>query len=286
MDRRERDADLSTAMLAALQGAQTEIWTALPGTVASDLNPGKRTVTVQPSIQAKAQNKDGSFSWVTLPVLPDVPVYFPEGGGVTLTFPVKAGDECLVVIASRCIDAWWQSGGVQVQADLRMHDLSDGFALVGVSSVPRVISAISTTRAQLRSNDGQAFVELDPQTHFVRARTVGKIELNADDDILVHSGTKVRVEAPAIEIEGTASILQKAPLISSFGSMSWVGYTGSGGTVGVTGMTVTFTNNTFAYNNNNIAYTGGTMTYNGHNITNTHTHSGVTTGGGVSGVVT
>ena len=29
---------------------------------------------------------------------------FPGGGGFALTFPVAAGDECLVVFASRCID--------------------------------------------------------------------------------------------------------------------------------------------------------------------------------------
>lgn len=285
MDRRERAPDLNTSMLAAIQGHLTETWTALPGKVASDLDPAKRTISVQPTVQAKAQNKDGSFEWVTLPLCVDVPVFFPEGGGVTMTFPVKAGDECLLVFASRCIDAWWQSGGIQVQADQRMHDLSDGFAFVGVSSVPRVISAISTSRAQFRSNDGQAFVELDPNTHFIRARTTGKIELNADNDILIHSGTKARIEAPIIEIEATTSITQKAPQISSFGNMSWLGYTGTGGTVSISGMAVTLSSNTLIYNNNAISYVGGTMTYNGKNLTDSHTHSGTQPGAGFSGPV-
>ena len=35
-----------------------------------------------------------------------------------------------------------------------------------------------------------------------------------------------------------------------------------------------------------VAYTGGTFTYNGKNLTDTHTHGGVTTGGGTSGGVT
>lgn len=285
MDRRERAPDLNTSMLAAIQGHLTETWTALPGRVASDLDPAKRTISVQPTIQAKAQNKDGSFTWVTLPLCVDVPVFFPEGGGVTMTFPVKAGDECLLVFAARCIDSWWQSGGVQVQADQRMHDLSDGFAFVGVSSVPRVISAISTTRAQFRSNDGQAFVELDPSSHFIRARTTGKIELNADSDILLKSGTKIRQEAPVIEHEATASITQKAPQISSFGNMSWLGYTGSGGTVTMSGMTMTLSSSTLIYNNNAISYVGGTMTYNGKNLTDSHSHTGVTSGPSNTGPV-
>ena len=69
-----------------------------------------------------------------------MPVVFPGGGGFALTFPVAAGDECLVVFASRCIDAWWQSGGVGEPMEPRMHDLSDGFALIGVRSQPAHVS--------------------------------------------------------------------------------------------------------------------------------------------------
>jgi hypothetical protein len=101
-----------------------------------------------------------SIVFKTPPLQALCPVQFPSGGGFTLTFPVAQGDECLVVFSSRCIDAWWQSGGVQNQAVMRMHDLSDGFAVLGFSSVPRVIGGISATATQLRSNDGSTFVEV------------------------------------------------------------------------------------------------------------------------------
>jgi hypothetical protein len=71
---------------------------------------------------------------------------FPRGGGCTLTFPVKEGDECLVIFADRCIDFWWQSGGIQEPVDGRMHDLSDAFCIVGPQSQAKKISGISTTR--------------------------------------------------------------------------------------------------------------------------------------------
>lgn len=128
-------------------------------------------------------------------------------------------------------------------------------------------------------------MELDPNTHFIRARTTGKIELNADSDVLVHSGTKARIEAPVIEIEATTSITQKAPQISSFGNMSWLGYTGTGGTVSINGMAMTLTSNTLVFNSNAISYVGGTMTYNGKNITDSHTHSNTQPGAGFSGSV-
>lgn len=143
----------------AMTGFASGLWTALPGIIQS-LNVAQQTVVVRPSIMGRIFDTNGAFKDVEMPLLYDCPVQFPSGGGYTLTFPVTQGDECLVVFSSRCIDAWWASGGVQAQATMRMHSLSDGFAVIGFSSIPRVISGISTGTAQLRSNDGAAYVEL------------------------------------------------------------------------------------------------------------------------------
>jgi hypothetical protein len=105
----ERSADLGEALRAALGGHQTGVWTALPAIIQS-FDATKLTCVAQPAIKAQVRAQDGSTSWVSLPLLVDVPVCFPRGGGCTLTFPVAAGDEALIVFSSRCIDAWWQSG--------------------------------------------------------------------------------------------------------------------------------------------------------------------------------
>lgn len=200
MDRRERAGEAITALMAALQGNQSAMWTALPGVVAEldggpSFDPQKRTVAVQPTLQALLQAPDGEKAWVTMPMLVDCPVYFPGGGGATLTFPIRTGDECLVVFSSRCIDAWWQSGGVQNQPELRMHDLSDGFAFVGVSSLPHVVDAISTSAAQLRDDAGTTLVELDPGGTFVNIRTPGDVGVEAGGDVSVDAGGQVMITA-------------------------------------------------------------------------------------------
>ena len=162
MDRRERWAEPVEALRAALDGRQAEMWTALPGIVQS-FDPAAMTVSVQPAVAGRISDEAGKAASVDLPILPDVPVVFPGGGGFALTFPVAAGDECLVVFASRCIDAWWQSGGVGEPMEPRMHDLSDGFALVGVRSQPHRLSpAVHTGNTQLRADDGSAYVEITP----------------------------------------------------------------------------------------------------------------------------
>jgi len=164
MDPRERLNDNQESLQTALDGAQSSIWTSLPGYI-TKYSPTAMTVEVQPTIQGLYRGIDGNATLVTMPLLVDVPVLFPGGGGLTLTFPIAIGDECLVWFACRCIDAWWQSGGVQPPGEFRMHDLSDGFALVGPRSQPRVLTAPSTSAAQLRTEDGTTYLEILPDGH-------------------------------------------------------------------------------------------------------------------------
>lgn len=131
----------------------------LPGIVQS-FDPATCTCTVQPAITGQGIDEKGHIQSAPLPLLTDVPVIFPRGGGCTITFPVKAGDECLVVFSDRCIDFWWQNGGIQEPVDPRQHDLSDAFAFVGPQSQAQKISGISTTSVQVRTDDGSSFIEL------------------------------------------------------------------------------------------------------------------------------
>ena len=103
----------------------------------------------------RIKGEDGYY-----PVIQDIPVVFPRGGGCTLTFPVKAGDECLVIFSDRCIDFWWQNGETQNTSRTRSHSFSDAFVIPGPQSQAQKISGISTSAAQLRTDDGAAFVEV------------------------------------------------------------------------------------------------------------------------------
>lgn len=158
MDRRERIGDAEEQSRVAFSGMQAGLWTALPGIIQS-FDASALTCTVQPAISGAVRTPEGGTVEQRLPVLLDCPVVFPGGGGCTLTFPLTAGDECLVVFASRCIDSWWAHGGVKGQAEFRMHDLSDGFVLPGVRSQARKFSAGSKT--QLRTDDGGTLVEIE-----------------------------------------------------------------------------------------------------------------------------
>jgi Phage protein Gp138 N-terminal domain len=158
MDQRERLNDPEEAPRIALDGHQANIWTALPGILQS-FDATKMVAVVQPSIQGRLRQQDGSFKDANLPLLLDCPIIFPAGGGFALTFPLAAGDEGLVVFSSRCIDAWWASGGMQKQARTRMHDLSDGFFLPGCFSQPRKLANLNASFPELRNADGSIKIE-------------------------------------------------------------------------------------------------------------------------------
>lgn len=160
MDRAERLDDREESLRLALEGAQAQMWTALPGIITA-VNLEAQTCSVQPAITGEITGSNGATTAAQLPLLVDVPLVFPRAGGFALTFPVRAGDECLVVFACRCIDGWWQSGGVQPPAESRMHDLSDGFAILAPTSQKNRLQSVSGGAVELRTQSGDAFISLD-----------------------------------------------------------------------------------------------------------------------------
>lgn len=247
MDRRQRADDPEVSLRAAMYGMRSGIWTALPGIV-SRFDDSAMTCEVQPSLKIPVRQSDGSVVSVQMPLLVDCPVVFPGGGGCTLTFPVKSGDECLVVFASRCIDSWWQSGGVQEQAEIRMHDLSDGFAFVGVRSRPRVLSGVSAAATQLRADDGATYIEMNPTQQKIKIVAPGGFDVVAP----------LSTFSAAVTITG---------LLTFVGGL--VGSAVSGAAATINGV-INFVGQVFA---------------NGKRIDDTHTHSGVQSGPDNSGAV-
>ncbi len=118
-------------------------------------------VTVKVAQQQVTSIKpDGTRTLAEYPLLLRVPVLFPSGGGFTLTFPISEGDECLVVFNDRQIDNWLTSGPGLPPSIGRVHDLSDGIAIVGLRSNPRALGSVSTNSVQLRSDSGTTIIEV------------------------------------------------------------------------------------------------------------------------------
>jgi len=167
-----RDEELAAThddvLEAKIRDRLKEVHVALPGFIQS-FDATKQTAVVQPAINRIwiADDDGNGGGSIPIPLCSDVPVQFPRGGNGILTFPVAAGDECLLVFAERAIDNWWANGGKQDPSEFRMHDYSDGFALLGFSSVPRVVTNISTDGVELRTLDGQTMFRLEAGVAYV-----------------------------------------------------------------------------------------------------------------------
>lgn len=134
-----------------------------------------KTATIQ--ILFKRQLPDGKA--VSYPVLLDCPVFTLQGGGGLLQMPIAAGDQCIVLFSDRCIDNWYQNGSQAVPSSTRMHDMSDGIALVGINALNSDLPTYPTDRVTL-SYQGTSFEVTSTGWNFVG---VGGAEITIDDDI-------------------------------------------------------------------------------------------------------
>jgi hypothetical protein len=188
MNRAERLSDREEATRIALDARQASMWTAVPG-ILTGVDLVSQTVSVRPAIMGRLQNLDGTSQDVQMPLLVDVPVCWPRSQGFALTLPLKVGDEVLVVFSCRCIDSWWQGGGEGGQAELRMHDLSDGFAIPGPTSQPKKLVNVNENNVQLRDTLGTTYFELRP------AGIAG-----------VKAVSEIRLEAPNVNVQGNLNV--------------------------------------------------------------------------------
>lgn len=111
--------------------------------VIDSFDPDKRTAMVQIAFKRVVpdpQNPPNGTKLQSYPVLVDCPVVTIQGGGGALTFPIKQGDECLVLFSDANLDAWFKNGGEAAPFDGRVHDLSDGIVLVGLNSLANALA--------------------------------------------------------------------------------------------------------------------------------------------------
>ena len=108
----------------------------------------EKTISVQPVINRVV---DGMS--IQLPQFTKVPPLFMQGGGSYTAHPIAVGDYCLLILTERCFDRWYSGSDFQDPAEFRMHDYSDGIAIVGINptagalTIPSVIQQTGDANA-------------------------------------------------------------------------------------------------------------------------------------------
>lgn len=140
----QSEAQLYNTITDALEFFQSNLHTILIGKVSA---VNEKTVDVEPVI-----NRVVSGESVKLPVFPEVPPVFLNGGTSSETWPIAVGDYALLFVTERAYDFWFDGQDFRSPIEPRMHDYSDCFALVGLKNsagaltIPSVITRIGDVK--------------------------------------------------------------------------------------------------------------------------------------------
>ena len=120
--------EVKTIIKGCMDSRVSNIHTAMPGRVVS-YDPSTNRASVQPNGDYKSE--DGRN--IQYPIIHNVPIQFPMGQGGTagITFPINAGDGCLLVFSETQNDDFL-GGNKGDSEDSRRHSLNDAIAIPGV----------------------------------------------------------------------------------------------------------------------------------------------------------
>lgn len=259
----QQAATSDEAHAAQIEGRLKNLHTCLPGIIVA-FDPEKQTAQVQPAIQRIFTEKGA----VNLPVCVDVPVQFPGGGDFFMTFPVKPGDECILWFSERAIDNWHVSGGTTPPAEYRLHDLSDGLAMVGLNNQLKKIPEFNPDDVELRDRDRTVRVTMKHDGTIENVNPVGNTVLGADGSYVINAPGGFTVNAPNSTLNSAQTTCTGKT--TSQGLLTY--QAGMAGTGGGAGTSIS----------GPITHTSGDLSSNGI-VLHTHTHSGVQPGGGSTG---
>lgn len=184
-------ATLASTINKAIDSRMKDLHTSLPGIIES-FDPETQLASIQPAIKRifiTTESETEILVPTDIPVLINVPVCFPRGGGFSLTFPVAKGDECLLVFCERSIDNWHQFGGIKEPIARRFHSFSDAVAYVGLSSLGNKIPNYNSSDIELKKDDGTS-----------------QLTIAADGTMTLKANTKVTVNAPDAEFTGNVLV--------------------------------------------------------------------------------
>jgi len=168
----------------------------MPGRVV-EFFPETQTATIRICVERIYSTADEAGAQKVRGLLEGVPVHVLSGGGWSLTMPIAVGDTCIIFFSQVGYDHWLFNdaddagthGGQPMYWTSRRFDIQDGYALVGLNTIPRAIQNYSVENAQWRNTDSTQV-----------------ISLNADGSIVISSDTKVIVNTVNAEVNAQEGI--------------------------------------------------------------------------------
>jgi len=144
-------------------------------TIAKVTGVQAKTISVQPVINRVVDGKS-----IPLPEFTKVPPLFMQGGGSYTAHPIAVGDYCLLILTERCFDRWYSGLDFQDPAEFRMHDYSDGFAIVGINPKAGALTIPSVIQHTGDTNQDGDYTHQGDTTQIGNLTITGDIQVNGN----------------------------------------------------------------------------------------------------------
>ena len=184
----------------------------MPGRIV-EYFPATQTATVKICVERSYSSANVDGELVTRGLLTDVPVHTSSGGGWALTHPIKEGDTCILFFSQIGYDHWLfkdedEAGLFKGQPMFwteRKFDVQDGYALVGLNTIPRAIEGYNATDSEWRNagRDQRIALKEDGHIHIKTGSTT--IDLAPSGDITINTDTKLDATAPVVNVSCTTA---------------------------------------------------------------------------------
>ena len=201
----QRETSLENALRVIFRDLLKSVHTMLPGIIESfDATTQRAKVALATSQMCR----DGQI--LNHPPLINVPVQFPRWGSFTISFPVNPGNQCAVFFSERSLDKYLRFGKVSdVPDDTRFFDLSDAFAVPGLSSDEKIVPDYDSNNLVLKHDSGTCEMKFLP---------VGDVQLKSGDlQTNFCSEGKISINNPAGElisiIDGLFQLIEEEEVV-------------------------------------------------------------------------
>ena len=189
-----------------------------------------QTATIQICAETLYSDASTTSGLANREPLEGVPVQTPSGGGWAITFPIEAGDTCILFFSQVGYDHWLYEdkdkagtlAGLPKPWLRRQFSDSDGLAIVGLNTLPRAITDLSTSGSQWRNKNNTQNIHLKDNLD---------IELNTTASVTVNASTKLVINAPNVEVNSAVSTIVTSPTVEVTGNLVVGGTIVSTGTV-------------------------------------------------------
>ena len=262
----QRDPSLQEALTQFHNYTIANMYTGIPGIIVSVVDMGRMIVNVQPTINIRSD--DGLLISERPPIL-NVPLVMPVGLQGGLTFPVQPGQPVWLSFSMRGMDAWKASNGYpNTPLDMRTFDVRDCVAELAIYPGSRSPNDPSARTLSHNPEDVVLVHNIGSGNEVeIRLKAGGGVEINAP-------GQEVKVVCNTALVEADSSVTLDTPETNLTGNLTVEGTMDILGTSSGSGLSTI---------HGNFDIVGTTLQHNGKNIGSTHTHTGVQSGGDISG---